>query len=93
MAQSFDSKTDGIFDNVKVASLISDLDGTVRQLDCDILAEEKRTLVSDPNDIKYPPLARSLRTRRDNLRATIATLELKASGPRDPIGGLITNLL
>jgi hypothetical protein len=61
--------------------LISDLDGTARQLDCDILAEEKRTLVSDPNDIKYPPPARSLRTRRDNLRATIATLELKAGVP------------
>lgn len=81
MAQSFGFKTDGISDDAKVASLISDLDGTARQLDCDILAEEKRTLVSDPDDIKYPPLARSLRTRRDNLRATIATLELKAGAP------------
>jgi hypothetical protein len=37
MAQSFGSKTDGISDDAKVASLISDLDGTARQLDCDIL--------------------------------------------------------
>lgn len=81
MAQSFDSGTDGISNDAKVASLLSDLDRTVGQLDCDILAEEKRTLVSDPNDVKYPPLARSLRIRRDNLRATIAMLELNAGGP------------
>lgn len=81
MAQSFGSGTDGISDDAKVASLISNLDRTIKQLDCDILAEEERTLVSDPNDIKYPPLARSLRIRRDNLRATIAMLELKDGAP------------
>jgi hypothetical protein len=74
MAQHFVSDT--ATDNVKVASLISDLDKTVRLLDCDILAEEKRTLVFDPEDPTYPTLARSLRTRRDNLKATIAMLEL-----------------
>jgi hypothetical protein len=80
MTQYFvsDATTD---DDVKMASLISDLDRTVRQLDCDILEEEKRTLVFDPDNPAYPTLARSLRTRRDNLKATIAMLELKAGGP------------
>jgi hypothetical protein len=65
-------------DDARVSSLISDLDRTVRQLDYEILTEEKRTLISDPNDATYPMLARSLRIRRDNLKATITTLELKA---------------
>ncbi len=81
LAQSSGSGTDGISDDGKVASLISDLDRTLQQLDCEIQAEEKRTLVSDPDDVRYPPLARSLRTRCDNLRATIATLEMRAGAP------------
>ena len=81
MAQSSGSGTDGISDDGKVASLISDLDRTLQQLDCEIQAEEKRTLVSDPDDVRYPPLARSLGTRCDNLRATIATLEMRAGAP------------
>ncbi|WP_438275119.1 hypothetical protein [Nitrobacter sp.] len=80
MKQRFVSGTDFDLPNdEKVWSLISDLDRAVQQLDCDILAEEKRTLVFDPDNSAYPTLARSLRTRRDNLRATIATL--KAGGP------------
>lgn len=41
MAQSFGSGTDGISDDAKVASLISNLDRTIKQLDCDILAKRK----------------------------------------------------
>jgi hypothetical protein len=78
MAQSFDSKRDGLSDEARVSSVISDLDSTLRQLDCEIQAEEERTTSFDPDNIAYPPLARSLRIRRDNLRATIATLELRA---------------
>ncbi|WP_319798817.1 hypothetical protein [Nitrobacter sp.] len=83
MGQHFvsDAAMDENVSGAKVASLISDLDRIVRQLDYDILAEENRTLVSDPNDVAYPTLAQSLRSRRDNLRATIATLELKAGAP------------
>jgi hypothetical protein len=81
MEQRFVSRTDGIPNDARVWSLISDLDRTARQLDCDILTEEKRAKVFDPLDATYPLLAQSLRTRRNNLRATIATLELKAGAP------------
>lgn len=84
MEQRFGSRTGHTPNDARVWSLISDLDRTVQQLDCDILTEEKRTLVSDPNDVTYPPLARSLRSRRDNLKATIATLELKDDAPAVP---------
>jgi hypothetical protein len=80
MAQHFvsDATTDENVSDAKVASLISDFDRIVGLLDCEILAEEKRTLVFDPQDAAYSMLARALRTRRDNLKATIATLERKA---------------
>lgn len=81
MAQRFVSGTDGVVDAAQVASLIGDLDRTLRQLDLEIRAEEERSKSFDPNSIAYPPLARSLRIRRDNLTATIATLELKAGSP------------
>lgn len=81
MEQRFVSRTDGIPNDARVWSLISDLDRTARQLDCDILAEEKRAKIFDPLDATYPLLAQSLRTRRNNLRATITTLELKAGAP------------
>jgi hypothetical protein len=82
MAQSFGSETtDSMLDAARVASLIGDLDRTLRQLDFEIRAEEERTKSFDPDSIAYPPLARSLRIRRDNLTATIATLELKAGSP------------
>lgn len=65
--------------DVKVWWLINDLAKTVQLLDCDILTEEERTLIFDPQNVAYPPLARSLRTRRDNLKETIATLEAGAT--------------
>jgi hypothetical protein len=78
MGQHFISETVEEVNRAMVRSLISDLDKTVRQLDCEIRAEEERTLSYDPNNVAYSPLARSLRIRRDNLRVTITTLELKA---------------
>jgi hypothetical protein len=41
----------------------------------DIEHEETRVAARDPLDPTYPVLARSLRTRTDNIRATIASLE------------------
>jgi hypothetical protein len=37
------------------------------------------------NDVAYRPLMRSLRTRHDNLKAAIATLELKAGHPANTV--------
>lgn len=44
----------------------------------DVEHEESRTGVKDLSDPAYPVLARSLRERRDNIRATIAALEARA---------------
>ncbi|WP_430649097.1 hypothetical protein AB7008_14535 [Bradyrhizobium sp. 521_C7_N1_3] len=44
-------------------------------LDADILEEERRAGISDPNNLAYPMLAQNLRARRDNLQVSIAILE------------------
>jgi hypothetical protein len=59
----------------RISALISDIDRVVRLFDCDIAAEEQRARVSDRLDPGYPMLARTLATRRDNLKDTIAVLE------------------
>jgi hypothetical protein len=63
----------------QIGTLIADLDRLVRILDCDVVAEEARVRASDHSDAAYPTLARTLAVRRDNLRATIATLEERLS--------------
>jgi hypothetical protein len=55
--------------------MISDLDRLIRLLDCDIATEEERSRVFDPVDPAYSILARTLTTRRDNLKNTITLLE------------------
>jgi hypothetical protein len=47
----------------------------VRLLDYDIGAEEERTRCKDRRDAAYSILARTLVARRDNLSATIASLQ------------------
>ena len=62
---------------MKLQALIADLRWRVQLLGCDIKEEEKRTGVSDLSNGAYPILARNLRTRRDNLLATITMLECR----------------
>jgi septation ring formation regulator EzrA len=59
----------------KIRTMIADLDRVVQILATDIASEEERSRVSDRSDPAYSILVRSLVARRDNLRATIATLE------------------
>lgn len=60
---------------MKLHALISDLRWRVQLLDSDIQDEEKRTGISNVSNTAYPILARNLRTRRDNLLATITMLD------------------
>ena len=60
---------------LQVATLIGDLSRTDHILTADIEHEEARAGVRDLSDPAYPVLARSLRTRRENIRVTIAMLE------------------
>jgi len=55
-------------------ALVSDLKWRVQLLDADIAEEVRKTGMTDPANPAYPMLAMTLRGRRDNLLATIATL-------------------
>jgi hypothetical protein len=59
----------------QIRMLITDLSRTVRILDADIAAEEKRSPPQDVSDADYSALTSMLDTRRRNLMVTIASLE------------------
>ena len=59
----------------QIAPLIGNLSRTVDILTADIEHEEAGVAARDLLDPTYQVLARSLRTRTDNIRATIASLE------------------
>ncbi len=67
----------------RLHALIRDLRWRVQLINADIHEEEQRARVFDTADPSYPALALNLRARRDNVVATIATLEgrLKAIQP------------
>jgi hypothetical protein len=64
----------------QIATLIGDLSRSVETLTADIEYEEARAGVRDLSDPAYPVLVRSLRTRRDNIKTTIASLEALVQG-------------
>ena len=67
----------------RIAKLIADLTRTAAILTADIKHEEERAGAGDLADPAYPVLARSLRVRRENIGATIASLEaLTRSAPK-----------
>ena len=68
---------------LQIATLIGDLWRSVKVLTADIEHEEMHSGVRNVADPNYPVLARSLRARRENLGATIASLEaLTRSAPK-----------
>jgi hypothetical protein len=60
---------------ILIWKMIADIDRTVRLLDCDITTEEERVGIFNRSDATYPILARTLATRRDNLKDTMSALE------------------
>jgi hypothetical protein len=64
---------------IHIWKMIVDLDRTVQILSCDITTEEESAGISDRSDPSYPILARTLATRRDNLKDTVAALEHRLS--------------
>ena len=68
---------------LQIATLIGDLWRSVEVLTADIEHEEMCSGVHNVADPNYPVLARSLRARRENIGATIASLEvLTRSAPK-----------
>ncbi|KRR18180.1 hypothetical protein CQ14_24960 [Bradyrhizobium lablabi] len=58
-----------------MAKLIESLARSVELLSIEIEHEEARAGVYDLSAVTYPVLARSLRSRKENIRITIASLE------------------
>jgi type II secretory pathway component PulJ len=76
----------------QIETLIRRLARTAEIMDADIKHEEKLAQVSDPRDPAYPMVAQSLKARRDNLRASIISLQslLNAGGPQRPTARSVT---
>jgi hypothetical protein len=64
-------------ETARIGALIVDLGRRTQLLEDDIAAEEERARVFNRSDAAYPIAARILAVRRDNVKATIATLEKK----------------
>jgi hypothetical protein len=71
----FDASDVALKQATQIRTLIADLDRLVRILNSDIATEEERAGVADRSEAAYPMLARTLATRRNNLRGTVAALE------------------
>ena len=65
---------------LQIATLVANLTRTFSILTVDIEHEEQRAGVRDLADPGYPALARSLRVRKENIGATIASLEAAIRG-------------
>jgi hypothetical protein len=64
----------------QIAALIGNLSRSVEILTADIEREEAQAGFRNLADPTYPVLARTLRARRDNIRVTIASLEVFIQG-------------
>jgi hypothetical protein len=67
-----------------IRAMMDDLNRTVRLLECDVATEEERARIFDRSNSAYPILARTLATRRDNLRGTITVLEQRLTTVKPP---------
>jgi hypothetical protein len=68
-------QTTSRFEATALHALISDLRWRIQMLDSDIAEEERNAGNADPLSSTYSMLAQALRSRRDNLRASIAMLQ------------------
>ena len=69
-----------VVNSLRIATLIAYLTRTADILSADIEHEETRAGVRDLADPAYPVLARSLMERRENVGATIGSLEALIQG-------------
>jgi hypothetical protein len=60
------------------SSLVFELQQMLSLLQAALAEEERKATVRDPADPQYPMLARSLRSRSDNLQKTIFCLQARA---------------
>jgi hypothetical protein len=70
-------------DVVQIETLIKRLARAAEIMDVEISYEEQLSSVRDPSDPAYPMIARTLTARRDNLRASVVSLQtlIQANNP------------
>ena len=60
---------------MQLETMISEFERMANELDAQIVAEEKKSGISDENHFAYPTFAKAARTRRDNLAISIRDLK------------------
>lgn len=59
---------------VQLETMIAEFDRMAGELDAQIAAEERKSGITDINHFAYPTFAKAARTRRDNLKNSLADL-------------------
>ena len=72
-------------ERARIEALIVDLGRRTQLLEDDIAAEEERARVFNRSDAAYPIAARILAVRRENVKATIATLEKQLASLKEQV--------
>ena len=72
-------------ETARIEALIVDLGRRAQLLEDDIAAEEERARVFNRSDAAYPIAARILAVRRENVNATIATLEKQLASLKEQV--------
>jgi flagellar export protein FliJ len=60
---------------MQLETMISEFERMASELDAQIVAEEKKSGITDQNHFAYPTFAKAARTRRDNLSTSIRDLK------------------
>lgn len=68
-----------------IEMMIAEFGRMAGELDQQIDSEEMRSGVTDPSHFSYPPFAKAARQRRDNLKQSIADLEVKLAAAREEL--------
>lgn len=61
----------------QIRTIAAEFEKAIQLLEFDIATEENRARIVDPTNFAYPTAARALRTRRENLKATITALKAR----------------
>lgn len=59
---------------IQLETMIAEFDRMAGELDAQIAAEERKSGITDINHFAYPTFAKAARTRRDNLKNSLADL-------------------
>jgi hypothetical protein len=81
----FGNANNAVRETARIGALIVDLGRRAQLLEDDIAAEEERARVFNCSDAAYPIAARILAVRRENVKATIATLEKQLASLKEQV--------